>query len=207
MASNGNKEEAANVTTPTAVDKAESSQTTNVINGNNQPVDSAVINGDTASPVVPPKSNDQYDVINGGVPIETPVLPAEGVRHLLECTLVSHPGHFYVKFVNAAYDTALANMKSFYNSDEHIDLSVDVLKSGQYFAAARLKAGSSDPEKEWIRVQLLHVESADLINCLLIDQGCFGVFKIADLQPLYNQFRSVPKQAIRASLSGMSCSF
>src|SRR5699024_7227477 len=95
---------------------------------------------DSVPPPLPVAVNgDQYDVISGGVPIDAPVLPMDGAKHAVRCTLVSHPGHFYVKFINAQYETQLANMNNFYNSDEHIDLSVDVLKAGQYFAATRLK--------------------------------------------------------------------
>lgn len=143
---------------------------------------------------------DEYDVINGGDPIENPELPTEGTNHAVRCTMVSHPGHFYVKFIDERHDQQLSQMSGFYNNDEPIDLSLDVLKPGQYFAA---KATSKEPGQEWIRVQLLHLESADLINCLLVDEGCFGMFKLSQLQPLYNQFRTVPKRAIRASLAGL----
>lgn len=150
-------------------------------------------------------TGDQYDVISGGVAIEGPVLPREGNKHEVLCMLVSHPGHFYVKFINLQHDSLVKSMNNFYNSEEHIDLSVDVLKASQYFAALRVK--DADQKKEWIRVQLLHVESQELLNCLLIDEGGFGMFKISELQPLYNQFRSTPKQAIRASLAGTTRSF
>lgn len=172
----------------------ETSQTINVIN-NFKNGDEKVVQPSMESSSSTNVNGDQYDVINGGIPIGSPQLPLDGVKHQVQCMVVSHPGHFYVRFMCTAHDEQLANMNSFYNGDEHIDLSVDVLKSGQYFAAKR--------NDQWIRVQLLHVESAELINCLLIDEGCFAMFKLSDLQPLYNQFRSVPKQAIRATLSGI----
>lgn len=143
-------------------------------------------------------SNDLEDVISGGVAIENPRLSLLN-SGLVICTLVSHPGHFYVKYLNEKYEEQLKAMTTFYQNDEHIELSIDVLKSGQYFAASRNDNGSKG---EWIRVKLLHAENSDAINCLLIDEGCVGVFKLNQLQPLYNRFRLVPRQAIRVSLSG-----
>ena len=144
--------------------------------------------------------SDEYDVISGGAPVPNPILPKGGSKHSVMCTLVSHPGHFYIRFLNANYEEQLCNMTTFYNSDEHIELSIGVLKANQYFAASRLKPNTTD--QEWIRVQLLQADSVDLLNCLLIDEGGFGTFKLSRLQPLYSQFRSVPKQAIRVSLAG-----
>lgn len=171
-----------------------------------------VTSSETDVPIMPPApvtsstSGDQYDVINGGVPIEGATLPVGGEKHPLRCTLVSHPSHFYVTFVDPASEALLASMNDFYNLEEHlIELSVELLKAGQYFAACRTRPPTA--VREWIRVQLQSVEGAELINCLLIDEGCFGIFKIADLQPLYNQFRAVAKQAVRASLSGMCLLF
>lgn len=213
---------------PTPNDASASTSTTtssqvNVINGEEEkesdaksqspPKDDTVKNttSDTTDvPIMPPapvthsstSGGDQYDVITGGVPIEGATLPVGGEKHPLRCTLVSHPGHFYVTFVDPASEAVLASMNEFYNLEEHlIELSVELLKPGQYFAACRTRPPTS--VKEWIRVQLQSVEGAELINCLLIDEGCFGIFKIGDLQPLYNQFRAVAKQAVRASLSGM----
>lgn len=139
-------------------------------------------------------SNDLEDVISGGVAIENPRLSTLN-SSLVICTLVSHPGHFYVKYLNEKYEEQLKAMTTFYQNDEHIELSIDVLKSGQYFAASKT-------DNEWIRVKLLHAENSDAINCLLIDEGCVDVFKLNQLQPLYNRFRLVPRQAIRVSLSG-----
>ncbi len=154
-----------------------------------------------AMPITLTAGGDQYDVINGGVPIAPATLPTTGERHPIRCTLVSHPGHFYVKFVDEAGEALLSTMNEFYSLEEHlIELSVELLRPGQYFAACRKRPPTA--EREWIRVQLQSVEGPDLINCLLIDEGCFGIFRCADLQPLYNQFRAVAKQAVRASLSG-----
>src|SRR5699024_2105044 len=80
---------------------------------------------------------DEYDVITGGAPIPPPMLPPSGTRHPVLCTLVSHPGHFYVRFINTEHDQQLANMTAFYDSDDSIELSLDVLRAGQFFAASR----------------------------------------------------------------------
>lgn len=156
-----------------------------------QPKPLSIVNGSGSL-----ASND--DVINGGESISMPVLPETGSGHRLICTLVSHPGHFYIKFLNPQAEQLLANMATFYNSEEPIELSIDVLKANQYFAANKIV----EEEKRWIRVQLLNVESCDLIHCVLIDEGGFGLFKLNQLQPLYNQFRALPKCAIRVSLAG-----
>lgn len=152
----------------------------------------------------PSSTSGPDDVITGGIPIPPPSLPWNNEQpdklHRLVCTLVSHPGHFYIRFDNADDAKQLASLDEFYNSDEAIELSVDVLRPGQYFAVRRIQASCS--RREWVRAQLLHIESADMLNCLLIDEGCFGVFRLADLQPLYSPFRSVPKQAIRAEIQG-----
>lgn len=145
-------------------------------------------------------SSDQDDVINGGDPIEFATIPAadQGQSRWVVCTLVSHPSHFYVKFVNKQHDQVLSEMTNFYNSEELIELPLDVLKPGQYFACTQ----TNGTDKQWIRVQLIHVDSHDAINCFLIDQGCVATVKLADLQPLYNNYRSIPKQAVRATLAG-----
>lgn len=154
----------------------------------------------------PSSNSDPNDVITGGMPIPPPSLPWSSEQpeklHRLACTLVSHPGHFYIRFDNADDAKQLASLDEFYNSDEAIELTVDVLRPGQYFAVRRIQPSSS--RREWVRAQLLHIESADMLNCLLIDEGCFGVFRLADLQPLYSPFRGVPKQAIRAEIQGKS---
>ncbi|KAI7691039.1 Tudor domain-containing protein 1 [Sarcoptes scabiei] len=143
--------------------------------------------------------SDPSDVINGGIAIENPTIPI-GDSYQIFCTQVSHPGHFYVRILNEKHRQLLKAMNDFYRTDEHIELSIDVLKTGQYFAAKRQL--DSD-RSQWIRVELMHIDSVDSINCSLIDDGGFGVFKLNLLQPLYNRFRSIPKQAIRCSLNGI----
>ncbi|OTF75781.1 tudor domain-containing protein [Euroglyphus maynei] len=146
-------------------------------------------------------SNDPEDVISGGAPIENPRLPeanADDEKKMIRCTIISHPGHFYVKFIDADHEKQLNGMNQFYLQDEsHIELTLDVLQPGQYYAAFRTK------DEGWIRVKLLQAESIDQITCFLIDQGCVDILRSNQLQPLYSQFRSVPRQSIRVSLSGI----
>ncbi|KAH9417924.1 Tudor domain-containing protein 7 [Dermatophagoides pteronyssinus] len=146
------------------------------------------------------KSNDPEDVISGGVPIENPRLPeadANVQAKMVRCTIISHPGHFYIKFINADHERQLNGMNQFYSQDEHIELTLDVLQPGQFYAALRTK------DEGWIRIKLLQAESIDQITCFLIDQGCVDILRLNQLQPLYSQFRSVPRQSIRVSLSGI----
>ncbi|XP_075590134.1 uncharacterized protein LOC124497685 [Dermatophagoides farinae] len=145
-------------------------------------------------------SNDPEDVISGGTPIENPRSPAADANvdlKMVRCTIISHPGHFYVKFINTDHENKLNAMNQFYSQDEHIELTLDVLQPEQYYAALRTN------DEGWIRIKLLQTESVHQITCFLIDQGCVDILRLNQLQPLYSQFRSVPRQSIRVSLSGI----
>jgi len=85
-------------------------------------------------------------------------------------------------------------MQEFYSNEENkIELNPDLLIVGMLVAAKFNDC--------WFRVQVESVIQKKQVMCRFVDFGELHVVEINCVQPLFTQFRSVPKQAIRATLA------
>lgn len=155
------------------------------------------------------------DVLKDGAPLPPAVLPKIAPNPKLDsdyfdvCVVMSaNPSHFYVQDYNSSstaaspYMRLQAEMLEFYNNEENqMDLPAALIENGMYVAGKYSDA--------WYRVQIESVIAKDTSNmqlmCLLVDCGEMHMLELKDIQPLFNQFRSLPTQAIRASLASKCC--
>lgn len=148
------------------------------------------------------------DVIFGGKPIPKPILPsvkpnpknAEDFFDLL-VLLAATPNHFIViPFDNINSNSKFNQMKQrmhdLYEKEENrIELPENVITKG-LFIAGKYK-------HMWYRIQVKEIINRNpfQVMCLLVDYGEIQSFDLRDIQPLYNEFRELPIQAIKASLA------
>ncbi|KAI1290323.1 Tudor domain-containing protein 5 [Halotydeus destructor] len=114
------------------------------------------------------------------------------------------PANFYVQsyasiLPDSPFSKMSREMQDFYNTDENkIELNADLLTTGIYAAVKY--------SNNWSRVRIESVmndkNSAHMqLMCLFVDYGELHVVEVCDVQPLYSQFRSLPRQAVKASLA------
>ena len=180
------------------------------LNGVNDQTKSAVIGSATSDSVnlIEFSNGAADDVIFGGIPIPPPILPLIKPRPVNEedffdvvVVLAATPSNFVVvPFKNATNDSDFYKLKKqmsiMYEKEENkIELPPQVIKKGLFMAA---KA-----QNTWYRVEVMSVLSEDPFQMIgyLIDFGEHKTFSLENIQPLYNCFRALPMQAIRASLA------
>ncbi len=197
----------------TAYNKATIDST--VINGNNG-VNHIVINGISNEKLnyTDDKSVNNLcdvgsdDVIFGGNPIPSPVLPAVKPNPVnaddffdLIVLLAANPFNFIVipfKNINtnSEFNRLKQLMHDFYEKEEnHIELPHTVIKKNLYVAGKY--------RNNWYRIQVkeIYCENPFEVICYLVDYGEHQNFTLKDLQPLFNEFRALPMQAMRAALA------
>lgn len=148
------------------------------------------------------------DVIFGGKPIPPPVLPPVKPIPVKEedffdvvVLLAANPYNFIVApFKNMSKSSEFFNLKQkmheMYDKEENrIELPPSVIQKGIFVAAKE--------KDKWYRVRVVSVlsESPFLVVGYLCDVGEHKTFDLHNIQPLYNCFRSLPMQAIRATLA------
>ena len=151
------------------------------------------------------------DVIFGGKPIPPPVLPPVKPVPVQEedffdvvVLAAANPYNFIVvPYKNVNESSEFYNLKSkmlemYAKEENHIELPPSIIQKGIFVAA---KEGNM-----WYRVKVVSVlsESPFLVVGYLCDFGEHKTFDLQNIQPLYNCFRSLPMQAIRASLASMT---
>lgn len=151
------------------------------------------------------------DVILGGIAIPPPVLPQAKPLPIepedffdLVVLLAATPNNFIVvPFKNASEDSEFYKLKKemyeFYEKEENKDdIPPELIKKGLFVAA---KANNM-----WYRVEIMSVLSHNPFQVIgyLCDYGEHKTFSSENIQPLYNCFRFLPMQAIRASLASNS---
>jgi hypothetical protein len=149
------------------------------------------------------------NVLAGSRPIPAPVLPSVNPTptrnedfYDVVVLLVATPKNFIVvPFDNVSIGSAFAELKQrmhdFYERDDNrIDLTADVVSEGLYVAGKAREC--------WYRMEVKNVISREPFQVVtyLCDYGEHLTLDVKDIQPLYNTFRDLPAQAIRASLAG-----
>jgi hypothetical protein len=149
------------------------------------------------------------DVLSNGLPIPEPVLPevnpnpkaSEAFFDVL-ITLAASPSNFRVQsYLNiqacSKFTRMVEDMMELYENEENrIELHPDLVCEGIY-AAAKFTDG------KWYRVRVETVISRDPMEvmCYFVDYGDLHLLDLKQIQPLFSQFRVLPKQAIKASLA------
>lgn len=199
---------------PIALNTASASPHTANANGFScQPFDPdhPLIQLDFPSSPLPEPDDDEDDIFSPKrnlVPVAH-IPPAEAWTDFFDVkvTMVVDPSNFWIQAHAAShesseYSTLKADMVKFFSDPENpeIPLSFDVIRRGTLLAA-RQKTNSI---VSWHRVQVLSIAPAeDRVAVYLMDEGQFEKFPLSDLQPLYQQFRSLPQQAMKACLAGV----
>lgn len=215
-----------NTITPNTRSKPPSSKETHT-NGSKSVADNPVVQPTTVTHRVAPlkvevtklttntalsnKASGDMDVLKAGkaipeadLPLVKPTPKSENDYFDVCVVLAATPYNFYVQAhsnlqAKSPYDNLKNEMREFYNNDENkIELNPDLLVTGM-FAAAKFN-------DTWYRVQIESLIQKNTSNmqlmCLFVDYGEMHVLEVGHVQPLFTQFRNVPKQAIRASLAG-----
>lgn len=88
-------------------------------------------------------------------------------------------------------------MQTFYENEETIELTPAVLREGLYVAV-------KFSGKEWYRAKIesLINSAHPEVFCSLVDYGNTTQVELKYVQPLFHQFRNLPRQAIKARLHG-----
>ena len=109
-------------------------------------------------------------------------------------THVESPVSFWCRPLSSfeQLDTIMATMADYYN--EH-------LKPMSSVAMGATVAAQYSEDKSWYRAKVLNVEN-DNISVLFIDYGNGEVVTMDKIQPIEDQFLSLPAQAIHCSISG-----
>ena len=148
------------------------------------------------------------DVIFGGLPIPPPILPQ--IKPLpinpedffdVVVVLAATPSNFIVvPFKNATdgsefYDLKYKMCELYEKEENKIELPKEFIKKG-LFVAAKAK-------NMWYRVEVMSMLSDDPFQVIgyLCDFGEHMAFALENIQPLYNCFRDLPMQALRATLA------
>jgi len=191
-----------------AYDKMTKNQSNNTtaINGNNT-VNQSNNSEDKMLSALNICDNGSDDVIFGGRPISKPVLPAIKPNPSspdeyfdLVVLLPATPSNFVViPFANISPNSEFHRMKLrmhdlYEKEDNHIELPHNVITKGLYCAGKY--------NRIWNRIQVKEIVNQNPFSviCLLVDYGDHQTFELKDIQPLYNEFRVLPMQAIKASL-------
>ncbi|XP_055939248.1 tudor domain-containing protein 7A-like [Argiope bruennichi] len=147
------------------------------------------------------KSPDAYDD-ESPAPLNPPVVPNKGEIFDVYVTMAATPQNFVVQPLKSAPQMTelMRQMNQFYSIEENlIDMHPTLLKENGYYAALHSQDNS------WYRVQLLSVSPSEpyLAAVYYVDFGDINTVTLQNLQKLWNQFRNLPCQAIKATLSGV----
>ncbi|CAL1271623.1 unnamed protein product [Larinioides sclopetarius] len=136
------------------------------------------------------------------VPLNPPEVPKKGDIFDVYVTMAATPHHFVIQPLKSAPQMTelMRQMNQFYSIEENlIEMHPTLLKVDGFYAALHSQDNS------WYRVQLMSVSPSEPYMAVVfyVDFGDMNTVTLQNLQKLWNQFRNLPCQAIKASLSGV----
>ncbi|GIY61170.1 tudor domain-containing protein 7, partial [Caerostris extrusa] len=146
------------------------------------------------------KSPDAYEDASP-IPISPPGVPTEGEMFDVFVTMAATPHNFVVQPLKSASEMnkLMNQMQQFYSVEDNlIEMHPSLLKANHFYAALH-------SDESWYRVRLVSFNTSEPVMAAVyyVDFGDFNSVTLQNLQKLYNQFRNLPCQAIKASLSGV----
>lgn len=132
-------------------------------------------------------------------PLLPPEVPNVGQNFDVTVTSAAHPNNFTVQPWSSSVflDDLMDEMQNFYNSEDNIcDMHECLLREGEFYA-------SKSKDGQWYRTSVIRrmADQEDTVWVYFVDYGDYDWMTLDDLQPLWRRFRSLPFQAIRASLA------
>lgn len=146
------------------------------------------------------KSPDAFEV-HSPVTLKLPPVPEEGNVFDVFVTLAAHPHNFIVQPLDSCseLDSLMKEMLSFYSSEENqLEMDKSMLRKNDFYAALH-------SDSNWYRVRIEEIFHGNpvLVAVYYVDFGDINPVCISKLQPLYQKFKQLPCQAIKASLAGI----
>ena len=159
---------------------------------------SPVTNGDCKPPSLTELSLDPFSSqdLENLKALQAPKVPAEGQYFDVNITFAVSPSNFVVQPYSEGpkLEVLMSDLNVFYNKEDNLqELSGGDIKEGEYFAARHT-------DGFWYRVKITKVIDAENTAVRYVDYGDLTMVSLADLQPLWSQFRNLPFQAINAKL-------
>lgn len=139
-----------------------------------------------------------------GRPLVAPPLPEPGSYLDVNVTEAAHPLNFTCQqwLQGAELEALMADMQSFYAAEGSSafpeGLPEALLHTGGCYA------GHHAQHNCWYRVLVQQVQGPQMISVYFVDYGDYSLMQPSELQPLWQRFRQLPAQAIRASLAGVA---
>jgi len=127
-----------------------------------------------------------------------PDVPAAGEYFDVNITFAVSPSNFVVQPYNEGpkLELLMTELNAFYTAEERLqEVARADLTEGSYFAAQHT-------DGFWYRVRVTRVIDAEQAAVRFVDYGDLSMVSLAELQPLWGQFRNLPYQAINARLAG-----
>ncbi|KAG8185104.1 hypothetical protein JTE90_014579 [Oedothorax gibbosus] len=134
-------------------------------------------------------------------PLTQPLVPEVGEMFDVFVTTAANPHNFIVQPLQSSKEMndLMIHMQQFYSDEDSlIEMHPSLLQRNSFYAALH-------PDGAWYRVRLVSFNPSEPEEALVfyVDFGDYDNVYLQNLQKLYNQFRDLPCQAIKASLSGI----
>nr|AFV31612.1 tdrd7 [Gryllus bimaculatus] len=125
-----------------------------------------------------------------------PQIPDVGQYFDVHVTMAANPSNFTVQPYKEriSLEELMGKMQDYYNNHIRTPVSPDNVKEGGLFAALH-------KDENWYRVTVSNVIGGSTVSVYFCDFGDVAFLPLDRLQPLSNQFKSLPAQAIKAKLA------
>ncbi|GLG96358.1 Tudor domain-containing protein 7 [Gryllus bimaculatus] len=125
-----------------------------------------------------------------------PQIPDVGQYFDVHVTMAANPSNFTVQPYKEriSLEELMGKMQDYYNNHIRTPVSPDNVKEGGLFAALH-------NDENWYRVTVSNVIGGSTVSVYFCDFGDVAFLPLDRLQPLSNQFKSLPAQAIKAKLA------
>ncbi|XP_069687013.1 tudor domain-containing protein 7 isoform X2 [Periplaneta americana] len=130
--------------------------------------------------------------------LSPPQIPDIGDYFDVHVTMAANPGNFTVQPYKDAtrLEKLMEDMQSHYNLHNFPHPTPESVHEGGLYAAHH-------HDGHWYRVCVSNVINGTMVSVYFCDYGDVSVLPVEKLQPLTNQFKELPYQAIKAKLAGI----
>uniref|UniRef100_A0A671UTE3 Tudor domain containing 7 a n=1 Tax=Sparus aurata TaxID=8175 RepID=A0A671UTE3_SPAAU len=139
--------------------------------------------------------NNNNTITSSNSSMDTGITPGQNMDVFVP--VACHPGHFVLQQWQDLHKLVvlMGEMILYYNQTWQTNTATDVKKGDVY--AAKI-------DKNWHRVQVKGILTNGLVSVYELDHGKHELVQRSLLQPLIEEFRQLPFQAISAQLAGMT---
>jgi len=167
-------------------------------NLNNCQSDAVRTGNSTVTPeCLSPVSVDSHDSEAASKSLCPPQIPAVGDYFDVHVTMAANPGNFTVQPYKdlLRLEEMMESMQAEYKQQKYPHPPLDSVKEGELYAALH-------HDGNWYRVCVSNVINDNMVSVYFCDYGDVSVLPLDKLQPLIDQFKELPYQAIKAKLAG-----